>query len=179
MSEETKYCTRCKDIKPVSGFSDRPYPSGFVGKYSQCMNCRTQASALWAKKPDGKAALKKWKAENYKRNRDKILFAQRHKWKENRQKWRHGNFMKKYGLSAAEVDAMKVAQQFKCAVCKSDMRPLNLDHDHRTGKIREMLCSPCNRGLGHFGDSPQLLSEAIKYLIRHSGNSGTKIVVAE
>lgn len=47
---------------------------------------------------------------------------------------------------------------------------LSIDHNHRTGKIRGLLCGKCNKGLGGFKDKPQLLLKAVKYL--QERNSG-------
>jgi hypothetical protein len=51
----------------------------------------------------------------------------------------------------------------ECVICESQ-ETLVVDHDHKTGKIRGMLCNHCNRGLGHFRDDPTLLEFAAQYL---------------
>ena len=64
-------------------------------------------------------------------------------------------------------------QNFVCAICKNPEKVkhnrktislLAVDHDHETGKIRGLLCSRCNQGLGHFDDNPEKLRSGIKYL---------------
>jgi len=51
----------------------------------------------------------------------------------------------------------------ECVIC-GDETPLVVDHDHKTGQVRGMLCNHCNRGLGHFRDEPTLLEFAAQYL---------------
>jgi hypothetical protein len=51
----------------------------------------------------------------------------------------------------------------ECVIC-GDSGSLVVDHDHLTNKVRGMLCNHCNRGLGHFRDSPMLLEFAAQYL---------------
>lgn len=50
-----------------------------------------------------------------------------------------------------------------CAICGGDKR-LSIDHDHSSGRVRGLLCSPCNAGLGMFKDDPERLAKAIGYL---------------
>lgn len=56
-----------------------------------------------------------------------------------------------------------------CDICKTDIpgfgrKNLSVDHDHKTGVVRGMLCQKCNIGLGNFNDNTELLEKAIKYL---------------
>ena len=51
----------------------------------------------------------------------------------------------------------------ECVICGSN-EALVVDHDHKTGEVRGMLCNHCNRGLGHFRDDPMLLEFAAQYL---------------
>jgi hypothetical protein len=59
---------------------------------------------------------------------------------------------------------MTTDQEGKCAICGSLERRLVIDHDHETGKVRALLCWGCNVGLGYFGDSPEMMMEAIAYV---------------
>jgi hypothetical protein len=65
-------------------------------------------------------------------------------------------------ISDEELKELK-ATTTECVICGST-DPLVVDHDHKTGKIRGMLCGHCNRGLGHFRDDPTLLEFAAQYL---------------
>lgn len=69
----------------------------------------------------------------------------------------------KYGLSAAEVEAMREAQGGVCAICRT-APAVHVDHDHATGKVRGMLCFNCNAALGHLRDDPMLFRRGLRYL---------------
>lgn len=74
----------------------------------------------------------------------------------------------KYGLAPDDIELLLLQQDYKCAICPKGIdASAHLDHDHRTGKARGMLCPACNTGLGMFRDSTRLLSSAIVYLEKH------------
>jgi hypothetical protein len=70
---------------------------------------------------------------------------------------------RRYGMSAQEVDAMAASQGGLCALCR-EAPAEHVDHDHRTGRVRGVLCFNCNGGLGQFRDREDLLASAIAYL---------------
>lgn len=75
---------------------------------------------------------------------------------------------KKYGIQYSEYLALDAAQNGVCAICRNPCtcgRKLAVDHDHATGKVRGLLCSRCNRGLGLFKESPVYLQAAKDYLL--------------
>lgn len=76
---------------------------------------------------------------------------------------RHYHLIGRYGIGAAEVEALIQIQGGVCAVCKR-RPPTQVDHDHQTGVVRGVLCDGCNGGLGHFRDDPALIRRAIDYL---------------
>ena len=73
---------------------------------------------------------------------------------------------KNYGISIAAYESLLKRQRGVCAICQKGphKRRLDVDHDHATGKVRGLLCTNCNNGLGRFLDSTLLLSAAKKYL---------------
>lgn len=65
--------------------------------------------------------------------------------------------------------ATKLKTQKTCAICEKDfsnfeLKQIHVDHDHNSGKIRDLLCSSCNQGLGNFKDDQGILEKALKYL---------------
>jgi hypothetical protein len=94
--------------------------------------------------------------------------ANRRYYYKNREDWSIRRRLKKYGLTKEQFDQMFEVQKGLCAICKFDLLKgiygVAVDHDHVTGKVRGLLCHPCNRGLGQFQDSENLLEQAIHYL---------------
>jgi hypothetical protein len=95
--------------------------------------------------------------------------------------WRNSNpdkaknldLKKYYGITLHQYEQMFKAQNGVCAICggrettndkDGAPRRMPVDHCHTTGRIRGLLCTQCNRGLGMFGDSPERLLAAAKYL---------------
>ncbi len=98
----------------------------------------------------------------YSRNKERVLLRRReHHLKNN------------YGLSSQEYLERVVQQDNKCAICNKeehrlcktgDVKPLSVDHDHTTGKVRMLLCNDCNALLGFAKEDTVVLKNAIKYL---------------
>lgn len=73
-----------------------------------------------------------------------------------------------YGLSEEDYQALIKKQDGRCVICRSQdpgrSKYWNVDHCHDSGKVRGLLCTTCNTGLGHFKDDAELLKAAVKYL---------------
>jgi hypothetical protein len=87
---------------------------------------------------------------------------------------RDNHFARQYKIAPADYARMLLEQGGGCAICGALPAGVkggvyDVDHDHATGKIRGLLCGPCNRGLGAFGDAPAVLRKAADYLEARSG----------
>ena len=82
--------------------------------------------------------------------------------------------LRKYGITWDEVVEMYANQDGCCAICKTNItikkdkenkkRTACVDHNHKTGDIRGLLCMNCNKGIGSLQDSISILESAIEYL---------------
>jgi len=134
-----KVCKICKIQKTISEF----YPKSdgyFTGSCKECL-CQKQKSYPKSRKIYPK--------EYY---REKFVIS-------------------KYNLTKKEYDKIYFEQVGKCAICGTPESELNkslcVDHDHKTGKVRGLLCSLCNKGLGSFKDNQSNIENALYYLISH------------
>ena len=72
--------------------------------------------------------------------------------------------LRRYGMTDADYEALFLAQEGKCAVCKTDTpgkgrRYFDVDHDHISGKVRGLLCHVCNKYVGSFENARRLAVE--------------------
>lgn len=132
-----------------------------------------------------KKELRVYRAGYYKKNRKKILAKSRawavknpHRRKLIRRRWykklkkdprrmQTKSLQERYGIGFQEFSAMRKKQKNCCEICRKKFdRTPHVDHSHATGKVRGLLCTVCNTGLGFFKDSKILLRSAANYLTR-------------
>lgn len=154
--KKTKKCSTCKKRKLASKFSRRAAsPDGI---HVVCKCCDNERSAKW--KREHPEYNKEWLAAHpgYK---EQLL-------KRDPLRYRRHHLEYAYGMSLEEFDAMFESQGKRCAVCRrKDFQPV-VDHNHKTGRVRGILCYPCNSALGFLGDSIKKVKVALEYLKKHS-----------
>lgn len=125
--------------------------------YSQEEWASFSRSKRWRLRNPGKQSLatKAWRDKNTQYNRDR------------QRKYQLKN---QYGMTQYNYEIMLEQQGGKCAICETDKptgkwKVFAVDHCHKTGVVRGLLCNECNRGIGLLRDDPELLSKAAQYLI--------------
>ncbi len=88
---------------------------------------------------------------------------------------------RKFGITASKYSGLLAKQRKVCAICRhaecfenrktKKIQELSVDHDHRTGAVRGLLCVRCNRMLGYSRDDTKILGRAITYLNAHSARA--------
>lgn len=102
-----------------------------------------------------------------------VCHAERHRlriyrWREKNRDVVAGYKLKeRYGITLEQYNEMLDRQGGRCAICfrpPASRKKLGVDHDHKTGAVRGLLCDYCNRGIAAFGDDVECLERAIDYL---------------
>jgi len=143
-----KRCSTCGKKKTLNEFTkDLRAKDGLKG---QCRQCRSKYAKQYRTTEGYKKSQKKYLKSKKKQTRD----------------------LKQYNLTLEDYDKMFEKQKGVCAICGQPedskvwgtVRRLSVDHDHKTGKVRGLLCVRCNRGIGYFQDNVRILAQAISYL---------------
>lgn len=158
-----------------------------------CKECVKLRDAEWKKNNPEKvrAAKRRWDAKNKERvresnrlwrfnnkekklksrrlwdanNVEKVRAGRRRFYKNNPESVLRSRLKKSYRLELEDFQQIRLNQQNCCAICRLEFKKTpHVDHCHRTGKIRGLLCTCCNISLGGFKDSPNLLIAAAEYL---------------
>lgn len=135
-----KICTGCKkDLSLSSFYKNKRTEDGFCGR---CKSCYSTGKAKYRKSVQGIKNTKK------------------------------GNLTRRYNISIEEYNNKVEAQHNCCAICgihrNFQKKDLAVDHCHKTGKVRSLLCNKCNTILGQADDDIALLEKIISYLKRYS-----------
>lgn len=145
-----KTCCVCKLSKEMEEFHrDRSHKDG---RCSTCKKCSLARHAVY-----------------YSENLEERTTYNKRYQKVNKKKIRDQTRCSIYGLALGEFDRLFAEQGGICAICGSPggKRGIGVDHDHESGKIRALLCGPCNIGIGMLKDSSVLIQKAADYLKRH------------
>lgn len=151
-----KTCRKCDEVKPLGTGFYKVAKNG--DKYeNRCRICAIADSRRY--REQNPERVQKWRRES----RGRQSAAER---------------LRLYGLTPARHAALLKKQGGVCAICgnpetrilRGTLTCLNVDHDHKTGRVRGLLCWACNMGLGRLGDSLERVRAAVSYLERHNAS---------
>ncbi len=147
-------CCTCKKDKPLTEFGkNKSRPNGLQ---PNCHKCRRGQGKKWRKE-----ATPEMLEKEYQRTR----------------RWR---IFKQFNLPADEYEALKVKQNGLCASCGQPetissklgrQHDLAVDHNHKTGQVRSLLCQRCNTILGRVEEDIEVLLKLVEYLRKHESLS--------
>ena len=130
-----KKCNKCKIAQPYTNFYCLDIEKDYFS--SECKKCEYKKSQKY-----------------YNENKHKIS-----------KKASNKHRMNKYGITEEQYNDILLSQNSLCGICnKPSDKTLHVDHNHKTGKIRGLLCSGCNTGIGFFNEDIDSLTNAVKYL---------------
>lgn len=150
-------CTACGQVKPI----EEGFGKGSRGWFRRCRSCRAAYDKRY--KQDPKVRRRASEYDRGYRVRNSAAMRRRQ--------------LARYGIQPEDYDERYQVQRGRCLICDRERlrlgsagsRPggidvLGVDHDHKTGAVRGLLCSTCNRALGLLGDNIAWLKAAIAYL---------------
>ena len=146
-----KTCSKCKILKSFENFSNDKSRSDF--KCPQCKDCQHELYRIRLQKEPNFGKL----AGKLHRTRYPDGELKRH-------------FIRKYGITPQQYNDLLIKQDYKCILCSKTKeqnlrgRDLFVDHDHKTNRVRGLVCFDCNLMLGHARDNIKTLEKAIEYL---------------
>lgn len=188
-----KRCSKCGEEKPVSDFG-KYTRRGVCRVLSSCRECKRTADRLRYHENSERMREKSkmWRYKHpehakkyYEDNKEAILAKAKEFRKQNperraavHKKYRAAHklpgknwyLIKKFGISLDEYNSILDRQFGVCAIChgvEKTGRSLAVDHDHKTNRVRGLLCSKCNTAIGQIGDSPLIALNIASYLTNH------------
>lgn len=142
INDTHKKCSWCDEVKLHSEFHKDKNNIHGKGLAYYCKTCATSKSRQWHSAHKHDTTYKEAKQSSY--------------------------FKAKYNLTSEEREKILKGQDYTCAICRIPLQfegtLTHTDHCHTTGRVRGILCTNCNRGLGHFKDSLFNLQQAMFYL---------------
>lgn len=176
-----KTCTQCGIKRDDSEFYLKR--KGDFERRSSCRFCVIRYSENYQKTDRGKEAAKKYR-NSIKYKKTELKYRKSEKNKKRMFVYNHSDagknslFKSKFGITLDDYKRMQKEQKGLCAICgnpetipnphdKNKVCLLVVDHDHNTGKVRQLLCRRCNSAISYFTENIKYLANAISYLEKH------------
>lgn len=145
---EHKVCTKCRSFRFLDSFYRRKNGT----YYSVCKVCCAEHQR-----------------ERWKKNKDRVKSIQKRYLEKNPDARVNTLLKNKFGITLERYNEVLSSQGGACAIClrKPGKRMLCVDHSHKTGKVRGILCHQCNHAIGLLRDDPSVVQKAAEYLTKY------------
>lgn len=160
-----RWCKKCRKERQKNQISNRQK------ERAKAIKERMEIDPIFRKEQ-----LKKYVERNKKRRENPETF------KNDRLRKRISIRKRKYGINEESYKSLFNKQKGKCALCRKEENrksrwskrkcSLVVDHNHKTNKLRGLLCHKCNSALGLFNEDIKLLYRVIKYLLKYKRKGG-------
>ncbi|MGH2756000.1 MAG: endonuclease VII domain-containing protein [Actinomycetota bacterium] len=165
MTDE-KICVKCGVQKPLTEFYKQAgLRDGHRNDCKACIAKRVRENYRRNPEPFIRRT-QRWRARHPKRYQELLERNRTVNRERRREQARVSHLRRAYGLSIEVYGFLCVAQANRCAVCRTEVEKLHVDHEHGTGRVRGLLCGKCNKAIGLLNDDPELLRVASRYLER-------------
>lgn len=170
---EEKICSKCKKELPATLEFFHKSIKGKYGLRAKCKECRNIGKKIYREK--NKEKINETQRQYRENNREKILKGKKDYYYKNHEKCKEERRIydknvkrfKTYNITKDIFIDLLILQKNKCKICNNifiNNSKAFIDHNHKNGTIRGLLCMSCNLGLGNFKDNPTLLNKAAEYI---------------
>lgn len=149
LANNTKICPKCSETKNLDDFYVSKGRRG-TGHASYCDTCAAKYTS------EHKRSLTREQLD--------VVNASNRTWRRNNPRNMKSIYLRKsFGIDIDKYEEMFESQNGLCLIC-GQSKKLSVDHNHTTGKVRGLLCSTCNAGIGMLKDDIFLVEKALAYL---------------
>lgn len=181
MEDKVKYCSRCQTTKSILLFNK--HKNRYDGVAVYCITCCKEIYYL------NKEKILKQKAEYYLINKEILQEKNKEYWLKNKEplkikskkyyndnkeeiilRSKNNSYKRLYGITVDDFNLKLLTQNNKCEICNKEFTDIGdacLDHNHRSGVIRGILCRNCNWALGAVKENPVIINNMINYLMKN------------
>jgi hypothetical protein len=156
-----KNCNKCGELKELVDFYN--LKTSEDGKQHRCKKCCNRRQYYENNKEKVIAQSRKWQDVNSVKVKNNVREWQ----KANPDKCRSNQLKSHYGITLEQMEQMFIAQNGRCGICDEEFinsKDMHVDHDHTTGKVRQLLCRKHNLLLGNCDENINILLKSIEYL---------------
>lgn len=161
-----KICNRCDEDKSTDEFYKHKRHKD--GLSTLCKKCTKVSVKKY--QDENKIIINEKQRKFYKNNSDRIKQDVKDWHKRNPDWQKNYDLQRTYGITLEQYNELVKEQNGLCAICKKPKK-LHVDHNHKTSKVRKLLCGSCNTAIGLLNEDTEIMKNCIEYLVIYADNN--------